>query len=210
MAKLDNYECEGQMSLFDIGFLEQVKLKETVSEKQIFKVPWSSYNKETRYDGETRMPLIKGRYYPGYHEVTHEKDGYRISFVARIDGETKTGKKRSFGMRTFYKSLPELLNNWYIPELRDWVNEQVKNIQAQYEVSGVSTLSSTPYCTKCDGYLCNSHGRDKWENKKVRCKHGPGCCKYCKEYGKCGYDCKVKCEIDETYQLFTPDKEKYE
>lgn len=197
--KLDNYECEGQMNLFDL--IPKGQYEEKAKEEVIYKVPWQSYSVGTRYDGPDDLVLQHGKYYQGYHEVTHEKDGYRISFVVKIPCKTKTGKDTYFGLGKFYRSLPHLMHHWYLPELMDWVGKQVEDICKRHGVSGISS----PYCTEYPGYLCNSHSRDTWEGReKYNCKNRPGCCKFCDCFGKCGHDCKARCETDQTYRLFQP------
>lgn len=50
---------------------------------------------------------------------------------------------------------------------------------------------------KLDDYECEGQ-------EKYHCQNRPGCCKSCDSYEKCGHSCRVKCEMNQTYQLFEP------
>ena len=205
---------DGQLNMFDILGIEQkteLKQKTKAPKKEvptinIDDIPKMPLSMNIRYDGE-EQGLKRGTYYKGRYEIVRypydKNNNIHINVHLQIvTGKNRNGKEEGYGLIKTYKSIPHLLKNWYLPSLRDWVNEQVELILEAKGYEGVSTLHHTPYCVYYDGYYCNIYAMREQrlknnpysiENRKCR-GGGPGCCKFCSDFGKCGSDCRVPCD----------------
>ena len=117
---------EGQISIFDI--MPPIKIEE---------IPQISLFKNVKYIGETKEGFKKDAYYRGYYKIGRHMFGDKSIYVEFnvhiITGKNRNGKTEGYVLMQMYRSISELLDNWDIPELKEWISKQTREIEGYFK-----------------------------------------------------------------------------